>query len=60
LWHDSLTDEQKQELKIWYVDWLTVTKTRKQPSEPAWLFLFNATSRNDNLRRDNENRTNNH
>lgn len=37
LWYDTLTDSQKEELKIWYNDWLDVTKTRLIPEKPKWL-----------------------
>ena len=37
LWYESLTEEQKQELKIWYQQWLDVTETRVMPIKPEWL-----------------------
>lgn len=37
LWYETLTDEQKIELKKWYKDWLDVTKTEKIPNKPIWL-----------------------
>lgn len=36
-WYDNLTDEQKTELKLWYKDWLDVTKTLVVPEKPNWL-----------------------
>lgn len=37
LWYDTLTDEQKEELKVWYHDWLDVTETKIVPDKPIWL-----------------------
>lgn len=37
LWRDSLTEEQRAELKEWYTAWLNVTETLKVPSKPKWL-----------------------
>ena len=37
LWYDSLTDLQKEELKVWYKAWLDVTKTLVEPTKPEWL-----------------------
>jgi hypothetical protein len=37
LWYDSLSDSQKQELKVWYNEWLDVTKTLVEPKKPDWL-----------------------
>lgn len=37
LWYDTLTAEQKVELKAWYAAWLDVTKTLVEPATPAWL-----------------------
>lgn len=37
LWHDTLTDEQKEELKTWYMAWLDVTDTNVIPNKPNWL-----------------------
>lgn len=37
LWYDTLTDEQKEELKVWYKAWLEVTKTKIVPEKPKWL-----------------------
>lgn len=38
LWYSKLTDEQKEELDIWYQAWLDVTTTKIIPSNPEWLF----------------------
>ena len=53
LWHDTLTDKQKQELKKWYADWLAITKTKRQPKVPTWMSFSNGYT-NSNLRRGNE------
>jgi len=37
-WHDTLSSYQKKELAKWYNDWLNVTKTKKEPPPPRWLF----------------------
>lgn len=37
LWFETLTEEQKEELKTWYQSWLDVTETKKLPSKPDWL-----------------------
>lgn len=37
LWYDTLTDEQKEELKVWYKAWLDVTETKIVPEKPNWL-----------------------
>ena len=37
LWYDFLTDEQKNELKIWYQAWLDATDTKIIPDKPEWL-----------------------
>lgn len=37
LWYNKLTDEQKEELDIWYQEWLDVTDTRVIPEKPEWL-----------------------
>ena len=37
LWYDHLTDEQKQELDVWYTAWLDVTETKVTPERPSWL-----------------------
>lgn len=36
-WYDTLTDEQKSELCVWYHNWLDVTKTQTIPEKPIWL-----------------------
>lgn len=36
-WLESLTEEQKLELKNWYISWLNVTKTKIIPNKPIWL-----------------------
>lgn len=37
LWYESLTDEQLEEFKEWYVAWLNVTETLTVPDKPQWL-----------------------
>ena len=37
LWYDTLTEEQIQELNIWYELWLDVTTTLIAPLKPKWL-----------------------
>lgn len=37
LWYETLTEEQLQELREWYVAWLDVTATFKIPKSPKWL-----------------------
>ena len=37
LWYSKLTDEQKEELDVWYQAWLDVTETRQIPDAPEWL-----------------------
>lgn len=37
LWYSRLTEEQKNELNIWYDAWLDVTETRVTPEMPEWL-----------------------
>lgn len=37
LWYNHLTDEQKQELDVWYTAWLDVTETKVIPNKPLWL-----------------------
>ena len=36
-WYNSLTDEQTQELQLWYYAWLNVTETKEIPQKPEWL-----------------------
>jgi hypothetical protein len=37
LWYSRLTEEQKNELNIWYDAWLDITETRVIPEMPEWL-----------------------
>ena len=37
LWYNRLTEEQKEELNIWYQAWLDVTETKAIPEQPVWL-----------------------
>lgn len=37
LWYESLTEEQKTELRLWYRAWLDVTVSMQEPSMPVWL-----------------------
>ena len=37
LWYESLTQEKKDELHIWYKKWLDVTETLIIPERPLWL-----------------------
>lgn len=37
LWYEDLTQEQIEELRVWYHDWLNVTNTLIEPERPAWL-----------------------
>lgn len=37
LWYNSLTEEQLNELNIWYKEWLNVTDTFIIPTKPSWL-----------------------
>ena len=37
LWYNTLTEEQRIELDIWYKDWLNVTETKVIPEKPSWL-----------------------
>lgn len=36
-WYNSLTEEQKQELQIWYQAWLDSPETLIEPSTPTWI-----------------------
>jgi hypothetical protein len=36
-WFNSLTQSQKDELQVWYQEWLNATKTLKIPKRPEWL-----------------------
>ena len=40
LWYSKLSDEQKDELDIWYQAWLDVTNTKIAPEIPEWLNNF--------------------
>lgn len=37
LWYDNLTNKQKEQLNIWYKDWLKAPQTMIIPSKPSWL-----------------------
>lgn len=37
MWYSLLTDEQKEELKIWYKAWLDVTETLNPPDLLPWI-----------------------
>lgn len=37
LWYDTLTDSQKEELKVWYRAWLDVTDTKIIPEKPDFI-----------------------
>ena len=37
LWYETLTNTQKEELKVWYKAWLDVTETLIVPIKPSWL-----------------------
>lgn len=37
LWYESLTAQQKAELKEWYQAWLDAPETRIIPEKPNWL-----------------------
>lgn len=37
LWYDSLTAEQKAELKTWYEAWLDAPETLVVPTKPNWI-----------------------
>ena len=36
-WYDTLTEEQYEELQVWYQAWLNVTTTLVVPDKPSWL-----------------------
>ena len=40
LWYSKLTEEQKEELELWYQAWLDVTETRVEPDMPRWLVNY--------------------
>lgn len=37
IWYNTLTNEQINELDLWYKAWLDVTKTEVVPTKPNWL-----------------------
>ena len=37
IWYSCLTLSQWRELRIWYLDWLDVTKTGVVPERPSWI-----------------------
>ena len=37
LWYDSLSSEQKAELKEWYEAWLDAPETLVVPTKPNWI-----------------------
>lgn len=37
LWYETLTEQQLDELNLWYKNWLDVTKTKIVPQKPEWL-----------------------
>lgn len=37
LWYGQLGAEQKEELNVWYQNWLDVTETKVVPVTPSWL-----------------------
>lgn len=37
LWYDTLTNQQKDELKVWYKAWLDAPSTLVIPTLPTWL-----------------------
>lgn len=37
LWYNTLTEEQRLELDVWYKKWLDVTETMVIPEKPSWL-----------------------
>lgn len=36
-WYETLTDKQKEELKVWYQAWLDVTDTLVVPEKPDFI-----------------------
>ena len=36
-WYNTLTEQQKLELQVWYQAWLDVTETLVEPTKPTWL-----------------------
>lgn len=37
LWYETLSEQQRLELKQWYIAWLDVTDTLQVPVKPSWL-----------------------
>lgn len=37
VWYDTLSEQQRSEIKTWYIEWLNVTETFEIPSKPNWL-----------------------
>ena len=37
LWWNKLTENQREEIEIWYEAWLNVTEARVIPKKPLWL-----------------------
>jgi len=37
IWYDTLTEEQIEELRVWYNAWLDATETKIIPTQPEWL-----------------------
>lgn len=36
-WYDTLTEQQKAELRAWYRAWLDAPQTLVVPTKPSWL-----------------------
>lgn len=36
-WYNTLTEEQKNELQVWYQAWLDVTDKKVIPTTPSWI-----------------------
>jgi leucyl-tRNA synthetase len=36
-WYNTLTEHQRQELQVWYRNWLDVTLTKVIPVKPTWI-----------------------
>jgi len=37
LWHETLLEQQKYELRAWYAAWLDAPQTKHVPQKPMWL-----------------------
>ncbi len=37
LWYDTLSDDQKVQLRSWYIEWLNAWEHKAVPCTPAWL-----------------------